>query len=148
MIINYESLFSQFTSDGHTWPATLKYLYTEAARLGISNEIVELAINETFSSLQSGEQFSTTSCRCGCGIDRAATDFIHSIRTRMVSISHDAAASVSSLLSARLDALVEAKFKSISDFNKQYIKLNRPPISQRSPILRTLKKWFSTTPQS
>ena len=47
---------------------------------------MELAINDIFSQIQQGKDFSKTKCHCGCGIDKAATDLIHSIRDRMLEL--------------------------------------------------------------
>jgi hypothetical protein len=40
----------------------------------------------------------------------------------------------------RYDLMIQEKMKKISRTNKEYIKLNRPPIYERSPVLRGIRR--------
>jgi len=83
-LLNYEKLFEPYTRDGHTLENTMKYLNKLAANRGISEADVEMAISEVFDEMAGGRVFSKTKCHCGCGIDKAATDLIHTIRDRVL----------------------------------------------------------------
>jgi hypothetical protein len=142
MITNYEKLFEPYTKDGHTLEATLKYLQKVANQRGISHDIMELAINEIFNDIANGKEFSKTKCSCGCGIDKAATDLIHSIRDRMLEIDSKKTMMFKDLLQQRYTNIIADQMHRINIADKEFIKMNRLPISERSPVLRFLKRVF------
>lgn len=143
MTIQYEKLFEPYTNDGHTLEASLKYIAKEAADRRISTTISEMAINEIFQRLANGYEYPKDRCPCGCGIDKAATALIHAIRDRMIEIDADAQRRVKNLLQVRYNNFVAGELKRISDFDKQYIKMNRPPIWERSEVCKAVKWIFS-----
>ena len=139
-MIQYEKLFKPFTEDGHTLEQAVKFFTTFAASKNISNDIMEVALNEVFGELAQGREFSKTKCHCGCGIDKAATDLIHTITDRMVTIDKKATVKVVDLLQKRHMVAIMSEIKRQSKADKKYAKANRPPISERSPVLRMVRK--------
>ena len=133
MIMNYDKLFEPYTKDGHTLENTLKYLQKVAGQRGITSDIMELAINEIFNKEK---------CSCGCGIDKAATDLIHAIRDRMLMLDGVKTTMFKDLLQQRYTNVIADQMKRISKTNKEFVKMNRPPLSERSPVLRFIKKVF------
>jgi len=117
--IMYEKLFEPYSGDGHTIEATLKYLKKEALQRNISDDVVELAWNEVFAEIASGRKFSTEKCSCGCGINKAATDLIHTIRDRMFEIDKQNAEAVKGLMQKRYQLFLTNEMKRISKFDKE-----------------------------
>jgi len=144
--IQYEKLFRPYTRDGHTLEMTMKYLTKEAAQRGILSEVLELAVNEIFAQVANGHNFSLVKCSCGCGIDKAATDLIHAIRDRMFDIDKKRAAAVIDLMQDRYKVFLAGEMKRISKTDKEFIKMNRPPIHERSEFLRGIKWIISLLP--
>lgn len=140
LLIAYKELFAPYTGDGHTLEATMRYWQKVATDKGIRMEIVELAMNEVFNSIANGRVFSKDKCPCGCGIDKAATALIHAVRDRMFEIDNKIQIQTTDLIEARFARVIEDQMKRISKTNKQYVKMMRPPISERSPVLRGVKK--------
>jgi len=142
MMMNYDKLFKPYTDDGHTLENTLKYLANLAGRKGISADIMELAVNEIFNQVANGKEFSKEKCSCGCGIDKAGTDLIHAIRDKMLAIDTAKTVMVKNLMQQRYTNIIADQMKRISKTDKKFVKLNQPPLSERSPVLRTLKRIF------
>ena len=141
-MLNYDKLFKPYIHDGHTLENTLKYLKKVAGHRDISEDIMELAINEIFNQVANGKKFSKTKCSCGCGIDKAATDLIHSIRNKMLEIDKEKTILFKDLIQQRYINIIADQMKRISKTDKEFIKMNRPPLSERSPVLRAIKKAF------
>lgn len=129
--IMYEKLFEPYTGDGHTIEATLKYLANLAAQKGISTDIVEMSVNEIFAEVSSGRIFSKEKCSCGCGLDKAATDLIHSIRDRMFKIDKEKTAAVKDLMQKRYQIFLTGEMKRISKFDKDREKLIKGSLWER-----------------
>jgi len=142
LIMNYDELFMPYTGDGHTLERTITYLNKIAAQNEITKDIVELAINEIFNQVANGKEFSKEECSCGCGIDKAGTDLVHSIRDEMLSIDKEKKIQQKQLLQQRYENIIADQMHRINISDKQFIKLNQPPLSERSLILRTLKRIF------
>ena len=142
-VIQYEKLFEPYTEDGHTLENTLKYLSALADKKGIKVEVLELAWNEIFSEMASGKEFPKDKCPCGCGIDKAATALIHAIRDRMFAIDNSHATAMKDLMNGRYQTLIVTEMKRISKADKEFIKMNRPPLKERSPVLRLIRWIFS-----
>ena len=142
-VIQYEKLFEPYTEDGHTLENTLKYLSALADKKGIKVEVLELAWNEIFSEMASGKEFPKDKCPCGCGIDKAATALIHAIRDRMFVIDNSHATAMKDLMIGRYQTLIVTEMKRISKADKEFIKMNRPPLKERSPVLRLIRWIFS-----
>lgn len=141
-LMDYKELFEPYTGDGHTLEAAIKFWAKVAAKNNIKTDTMELAINEVFTEMSNGRKFDLAKCHCGCGIDKAATDLIHTVLERMQSIDREKTAAVNFLMQKRMDLVINEHMKRISKTNKEYIKMNRPPLSERSPILRGLKRVF------
>ena len=142
LIMNYSELFKPYMEDGHTLGNTLKYLQAEARQKGITSDIMELAINEIFNQIANGKEFSKKTCSCGCGIDKAATDLIHAIKNKMIKIDMEATILFKDLLQQRYTNIIADQMRRINAADKQFVKMNRPSLSKRSPILRMVKKVF------
>jgi len=148
-MIDYVKLFEPYTGDGHTFEAMDRYLHSEAAKFGISDDIVEIALNEVFAGISRGDAYSTEVCRCGCGIDKAGTDLTHYIKQRMVDISASQVRAVRKIMSGGVDSIIEKRIKEIVKSHKAYAKSVRPPLKERSPVLRGVRKaWRSISSQS
>ena len=140
LMMSYTRLFEPYMGDGHTLENTLKYLQKEAKWRGITPDIMELAINEVFNQVANGKEFSKEKCSCGCGIDKAATDLIHAIRDRMLEIDTKKTARFKDLLQQRYENIIADQMRRINAADKQFVKMNRPPLSKRSPVLRIVKR--------
>lgn len=127
----YSKLFEPYTIDGHTLERTLKYLANVAAQKNIPTDVLELAVNEIFAEIANGKEFPKDKCPCGCGIDKAATAVIHAILARMHAIDTTNTTAVKNLMQRRYQVLIAGEMKRISKTDKQFIKMNRPPLSER-----------------
>ena len=146
LMLHYDELFEPYTADGHSLENTIKFLSGKAAQLNIPSETMELAINEIFSKVANGYEYPKDHCPCGCGIDKAGTAITHAMLEKMIDLNNEQVIAVKDLIRKRYSMLVESEMKRVSKTNKEFIKMNRKPLSERSPILRTIKKW--TTSQS
>lgn len=144
LMINYDELFEPYTKDGHTLENTFKFLSGKCAQLNISTDIMELAVNEIFSKVADGYQYPKDNCPCGCGIDKAGTAITHAILERMIEINKEKVVAAKDLMKKRYSLLIESEMKRVSKTNKEFIKMNRKPISERSPVLRAIKKWTTS----
>jgi len=142
LIMNYRELFKPYNGDGHTLEQMITYLSKVAARHGITQDIVELSINEVFNQIANGKEFSKDKCSCGCGIDKAATDLIHTIRYNMLATDKKIKTEYMQLFQQRYGSIIADQMHRINISDKQFIKMNRLPLSERSPVLRTLKRIF------
>lgn len=143
-MINYDKLFEPYTGDGHTLEDTLKYLQKIASQRNISLDIMELAINEIFNQIANGKEFNKKKCSCGCGIDKAATDLIHAIRDRMLDLDNKKTSLFKDLLQQRYTNIIADQMRRINAANKEFIKMNRPPLSERNLVLKALKWFFNS----
>lgn len=142
LIMNYEELFKPYTKDGHTIERTITYLNKVATQNGVTQDIVELSINEIFNQIANGKEFNKEKCSCGCGIDKAATDLVHAIRDEMLSINKEKKVQYVRLLQQRHEIIIADQMHRINVSDKQFVKMNQPPLSERSPVLRTIKRIF------
>lgn len=141
MLINYYELFRPYMQDGHTLEATFRYLKKFAAQRGISDAIMELGINEVFMEAAGGKQFSKTKCHCGCGIDKAATDFIHTIQERIVEISENQQVEINKLLQDRCNtAIISHISRMNAEYTEKELKPNRLVDWSKSPVIKAGKK--------
>lgn len=143
MIMNYDKLFEPYTKDGHTLENTLKYLQKIAGQRGITSDIMELAINEIFNQIANGKEFNKEKCSCGCGIDKAATDLIHAIRDRMFMLDGVKTTMFKDLLQQRYTNVIADQMKRISKTNKEFVKMNRPPLVERNRVLKFISKMWN-----
>lgn len=147
LIMDYKELYKVFSDRDpkYTLDSAMKYWKSIADASKISSDVVEVAINRGFSKLAHGEKFDYP-CPCGCEINGVATTFIHSVRDDILSIDKDIQIETSKILNDRFKNVIEAQMKKISKTNKEFIKMNRPPLSERSPILRGIKNaWKKIT---
>jgi len=144
LMINYDELFKPYTVDGHTLENTFKFLAGKCAQLNISTDIMELAINEIFSKVANGYEYPKNHCPCGCGIDKAGTAITHAMLDRMVAINDEKVVTTKELMKKRYALLVESEMRRVSKTNKEFIKMNRKPLSERSPVLRAIKRWTTS----
>jgi len=139
--MDYTELFKPYTADGHTIEGAIRYWRKVAVTENISSEIMELAINEIFNELANGKEYPKDHCPCGCGIDKAATALIHAVRDKMLAIDSEVQIQVKDLLQQRNDIIIKDQIQRITGSYKQYKKL-RPPLKERSPVLRYIRKSF------
>lgn len=142
MIIHYENLFKEhFTSKdkNYTLENTMRYWKSIAFQKNIRTEVLEISINRGFSKLANGEKFPEK-CQCGCSVPGIATSFIHWIRDDMLKIDNQIQLKTQEIFHERFKTVIESQLKHISKTNKQYIKMNRPSIKERSPVLRGFRK--------
>ena len=140
MLLNYESLFEPYTKDGHTLENTLKYLRQEADKHNIPTEIMEIAINEVFTQMAQGRTFSKTKCSCGCGLDKAATDLIHTIRDTMLNLNKDYLSKANQILQDRFNTAI---LSHIHKMNDEYIKEQMPYNPTKEKLLSAYYKFMN-----
>jgi len=149
LITNYKELFEEhFTSKDKKYQLdkVIKYWHKTALDKGISSDVVEVAINRAFSKLANGEKFDYP-CPCGCDINGVATTFIHSVRDDILQMDKAIQIETSKILNDRFKVVIEAQMKKISKADKEFIKMNRPPLMDRAPVLKQLKQawtWLMT----
>ena len=139
--MDYTELFKPYTADGHTIESAIRYWRKVAVTENISSEIMELAINEIFNELANGKEYPKDHCPCGCGIDKAATALIHAVRDKMLAIDNEVQIQAKDLLQQRNDIIIKDQIQRITGSYKQYKKL-QPPLKERSPVLRYIRKSF------
>jgi predicted RNA methylase len=103
-----------------------------------------MAVNDVFARVADGYEYPKDKCPCGCGIDKAGTAITHAMLARMVEIDQENVAAVSTLMQKRYAMLVQNEMRRVSKTNKEFIKMNRPPLSERSPVLRGVKKLWTS----
>jgi len=117
--MDFEQLFKPYTEDGHTLDNTIKYLKKTASQMGLHDESVTLAIQQTFAEVSQGSLFSKTKCRCGCGIDKAGTDIVHYMRDKMLAINKEINDAMVAKMSENFTRAVnEAKKSRWTNWNK------------------------------
>lgn len=104
-MLNYEKLFEPYAG-GTTLESKLAYWKKTAQQKNISSDVMELAINETFSDIAGGKMFSTVRCSCGCGIDKPATDLTHHVVKRMLELNHEVQSKVKKILQDRHNTVI------------------------------------------
>jgi len=114
---------------------TLAYVKKKGVELKVPETVVNAIISKTFIGLQNGDTYSTTECRCGCGIDKSGTDITHHMIAQVVEMGKT--------IEAALNKTVEDEINTmISDhFQKNKMKPINPLMDwDRSPINK-LRKW-------
>ena len=149
MIIDLEKQFKPYAADGHTVESMIKFLKQTAEKRGCNPDFADLAINDVFMEMTRGRKFSKTKCFCGCGIDKAATDLIHTIRRRMLEIQEEFNVKYGQMMQERLNMGI---LTHIREQNETYMEDNMPPPDppppppvpkfadlERSPTLKATK---------
>lgn len=142
LITNYQELFKQFTAKdkNYTLENTMKYWQSVAASNKIESEILELAINRGFARLADGDVFPEK-CPC-CEVGGVATAFIHAVRDDMLAIKKQVVVATLDIYQEKFKNVISSQMRRISKENKQYIKWNRPPLSERVKLFKWVKtKW-------
>lgn len=139
-MLDYAKLFKRFSDidSNYSVENTIKYLRKMAQIRGIDDTLVSTAINRAFLELAQGKEFSTEKCRCGCGLDKAGTDFIHYIRDLMYSLDKTIQTNTKDLLNNQVNSLI---LDHVSKENEKYLREQMGSIWERSPVLRWVKKW-------
>ena len=123
MLVEYERLFKPYSKDGHTVTAMLNYLNREGARLGIPQELSELAVQETFAFLAGGGTFPTDKCPCGCGIDKSGTAIVHHTLKVAIELNKVRLIQYTTFLQDRFNTIIlEHMHRENEDFTAQYMK--------------------------
>jgi len=141
MLLDYDALFAPYTADGHTVEAMVTWLRKQAVQRGLAVELADVAVQRTMMALAEGQQFDKAKCRCGCGIDKAATDLIHYTFATMLALDQAAKIEVKKLLEGDMNARLLAH---ISAQNAQYIDEHTKPAAlcdwSKSPVLNAVKR--------
>lgn len=149
LITDFEELFKENFTDrdkNYTLEKALKYWKKIADSKSIRSEVMEIAINRMFSRLAHGDKFDDE-CPCGCGGLGIATTFIHSVVVDMLAMDKDIQTKTAEILNDRFKVVIEAQMKKISKTDKEFVKMNRPPLMDRNPVLKPIKKawtWLMT----
>jgi hypothetical protein len=142
LLMNYEELFKEhFTSrdKNYTLANTLRFWQKMAGARNISGAVLEVAISRVFNRLAGGEKFDGP-CACGCGGAGIATPFIHAVLLDMVTLDEDTQGKIAELLNMKFSKVVEDQMRRIAEADKEFIKMHRPPLWDRNPILKRVKK--------
>jgi hypothetical protein len=141
LILDFEKLFEPYTGDGHTLQSVVAFLEKQAAQRGIDKDLAAVALQRTMMDLAEGKEFSKTKCRCGCGIDKSATDLIHATLAAMMDLDKQVRTETAKLLEGGMNARMLAH---IDAENKKYIHDNTTPPAlmdwDKSPVLNAIKK--------
>lgn len=149
LITDYSELFKVNFTDrdqNYTLERAMKYWKKIADSKSIHSEVMEVAINRVFSRLAHGEKFPDA-CDCGCSGGGVATSFIHAVIVDMLAMDKDIQTKTAEILNDRFKVVIEAQMKKISKTDKEFIKMNRPPLMDRNPVLKPIKKawtWLMT----
>lgn len=142
MLLDYDALFAPYTADGHTVEAMVTWLRKQAVQRGLSPELADVAVQRTMMDLAEGKSFDQKKCRCGCGIDKAATDLIHYTFATMLALDQVAKIEMKKILEGDMNARI---LSHISAQNQQYIEQNTKAAPSlldwsKSPVLNGLKR--------
>ena len=93
---DYEILYAPYGNDA-TLEQTILWITKQAAAMGISNDVRDMAITETFLEMARGKEFEIGDCHCKkCGEDGFGTKWScvamnHYLLEKMVSIKNEIA---------------------------------------------------------
>lgn len=144
ILLEYEKLFEPYTRDGHTLNNTIAFLNKEAQRRGISQDLVDLSIHETFLELVQGKTFPLDKCPCGCGIDKAGTAITHAMVTKLFEHHRNLTTTRINYLNERLNTAILTHMQADNAaFTAQYMK---PGLFKR--LKAKLKRKPKATPEA
>ena len=107
--LDLEKIWQPYSRD-NPLENTLAYLKKEADMRDIPQAVLELAIFQIFSDVQTGKlRPSTTKCSCGCGIDKSGTDFTHMILRRMVELHKETVLKQAKIMQNKLNRMLKKK---------------------------------------
>jgi len=128
---------------------TITWLYRECGQRGISTEVTEAIIQETFLQMESGLKFSIDKCRCGCGIDKSGTDATHYMLSQMISFNRHVAGIRTDLIERRLNSNIAGymsrenkkyiQHKTQPSKFKEFFKPSNSPTLAKSPVWKVLR---------
>ena len=136
-MLNYEALYKPYSKHGATLSGTYDWL--RGKENGLSEQVAEMAFHEIMEELSSGVDY-TTPCPCGCGDTDAHTHLEHAMLARGKEIMREEQAAAAKVLQDREAKRLERRLRTLRSADKTMIKQSRPPLSERSPVLRTIRK--------
>lgn len=134
--MDIELLWKPYSKDGATLEACHKWL---CGKLGFSPVVAQQAIAEIMQEVGNGKSY-LGKCDCGCSNTDVHNKINHAMAARAREIVATADRAAMQTLQRRFNSAIEAELKKLSNFDKEFIKMNQPPISERSPVLRFIKK--------
>lgn len=144
LIMDYKELFDKHIRSkdkAYRLDATMHWWEKEAIKHKICDDVMKVAINLGFNELANGTVFPEV-CPC-CGMERAGTSFEHYVRNKMLTLERGIRKKRYEMINSEFKAVIVGQMARISKENKKFIKENRPPLSQRSPTLRIVKKLWT-----
>ena len=88
---------------------TLSFIFNKAEELKLPKGSAEVAINEVFTGLDKGMEFSLNKCHCGCGIDKSGTDITHAMLDNLIIVGAEIKKRQGLILEKRLQASLKIK---------------------------------------
>lgn len=138
-MFNYEELYRPYTVGGTTLEKSVMWAkkITNAPDL-----VVEQALADIMYQVSAGKDFRGP-CECGCGMSNPHTGIEHALRDRINVILHEAQQAFVGVLNEKENLRIENKMRAIALKDKAYIKMMRPPLRERSPVLKWIYELVS-----
>lgn len=131
-MLDLEKLYEPYSKNA-SLTQTLAWIQKEANAKGIDRAIVETAVTEVFLEMANGLKFSLK--HDDLPVDHANMNLY--LKKRMLELHEKIQGDIQKAFQVRIEKLVEAQMKQISKTDKEFIKMNRPPLKER------IKKWIS-----
>jgi hypothetical protein len=118
MLPDYEALYAPYAASADL-ATTMNWFKKQAASLGVSDEIRELAIAETFLEMSRGKVFPTDFCDCGCGVKVpwSCMAMNHYVMKKMLKLRDELGALVAKQLNDKARAMI---LLHMEDDNKKF----------------------------
>ncbi len=79
---------------------------------GVPGAAIDAIISGVFIGLSKGDTYSTTKCRCGCGIDKSGTDITHYMVWKVLKVGDQIKAGVAKTIESQLNLMIGQHLKS------------------------------------
>ena len=140
-MFDYEALYKPYTVGGATLEKSVAWAkkVTNAPDL-----VVEQALAEIMYEVSAGKDYRGP-CQCGCGMSNPHTGIEHALRDKIQVYLREAQSAFLGILQEKETKRMELKMRQLSSINKAYLKENKLPLKQRSPVLRKLHELFGNS---
>ena len=124
MLPDMEKLYAPYARDADL-QTSLLYWQKEASKLGVSAELRDQAIAETFLEMANGKVFPVGKCDCGCEfpVEWSCVALNHYVLKKMVAVKNEIAAAQAEMLKRRLQTTM---LELIEKDNAAYTAENMP----------------------
>jgi hypothetical protein len=133
MSLDYDALFLPYTGQGCTIELCRSWLKKE---FKLPEDVIHQAIVTIMNEVAEGANY-LQGCDCGCGLKNVHSKINHRMRDLAIAIYKEAVGDYQKVINRYETERVEAEFRRISKFNKQYIKMRQKEL----PLRKRLTFW-------